>query len=217
MLTLSMCYSAESSLGGFTATWALGIFLLTMRGGKVPWRYNVWTAGVMMLTAFIQLLEFRAWKSIDDPPKRQRVARLIQPTLLLQPAANFALCAYALRMPVLYVVAAGYAAWCLHAFANQQPHADIRRGTKGHLAWYGDVNTGRAILDDRRAWAYMVGLFAPLALAIMFGNARYGITLLIAFGTLFSYSMLAYPLTEVSSMWCFWGLAYTGVGVGLNF
>lgn len=211
-----MCYSADSSLAGFLSTWALGMVVMTMQYGKPMWKYNLWTAGAMMTVALIQLLEFNAWNAIDDPPARQRVAQLIKPTLLLQPAVNCMLAAHALRLPWLFVAGAGYLAWCLASLAAPQPRADIERGSKGHLAWYGDTTARTYIFGEGGGVLYMVGMFAPLACAILFGNMAYGVLMMSTLGLTFCYSVLMYPRAEASSLWCFWGLLYTIVGAGYN-
>lgn len=182
----------------------------------MPWKYNVWTAVAMMVTSLIQLIEYRAWKAIDVPPDRQAAARQLRPALLLQPAVNWLLGAYALGLPWMYVVGLGYLAWWAYAVTHPQPHADISRGTKGHLAWSGDTRSGRTVLHGLEGWAYMIGLFAPLALAFMVGNATYGLVMMLVLAATFSYSLLMYPCAEASSLWCFWGLLYVWAGASLN-
>lgn len=212
-----MCYSAESSLGGFVTTWALGLALISWTSGKLGHSYNVWTGALMMVVSLIQLLEFYAWTHFDDDRTRTSVARLVKPTLLLQPAANFALAAFALQQPLLLYVALAYFVWALHALANPPCHADIHRGKKGHLAWYGDARHQTAMLNDKEGFMYMLGLFVPLALPVFLGNVTYGIVALTTMAATFSFSVLRYPSAEASSLWCFWGLLYTIVGASLNF
>ena len=212
-----MCYSADSSLAGFVGTWSLCLVVMTMQFGRPMWKYNLWTGAAMMTVAIIQLLEFNAWNAIDDPPARQSVAQLIKPTLLLQPAVNCMVGAYVLGLPWLFVVGAGYLAWSLASLANPQPRADIERGSKGHLAWYGDAPAGSFVLTDGAGTLYMVGLFAPLACAIFFGDAAYGTLTMSTLALTFCFSLLMYPRAEASSLWCFWGLLYTAVGAGYNF
>ena len=213
-----MCYSADSSLAGFVGTWTLCIVVMTMQQRGTPmWKYNLWTGVAMMTVSLIQLLEFNAWNAIDDPPARRRVAQLIKPALLLQPAVNCMLAAYVLRLPWLFVAGAGYLAWSLASLANPQPRADIERGSKGHLAWYGDATDRSFVLMEPAGIWYMVGLFAPLACAVFFGDAAYGVLTMSTLGLTFCFSLLMYPRAEASSLWCFWGLLYTAVGAGYNF
>lgn len=212
-----MCYDAHTSRAGFVATWALSIYMLTLQDTKLPWRYNAWTSVLMMTVALIQLQEYRAWTHLDDDARRRRAAQLLKPTLLLQPAVNVAMCAYVLDAPALYAVAAAYAGWAAHAYANPQPHADIRRGTHGHLAWYGDARTrSHPFATPADKGLYLLGLCAPLALAAVAGHTAYGVVMLATLFCTLVYSLVMYPLTESSSMWCFWGLVYTGMGFTLN-
>ena len=205
-----MCWNAESSLAGFVSTWAVCLYLLTIKG-RLPWRYNAWTAGTMATVALIQLLEFFAWKRLHDPPNRRRVARLLRPTLLAQPAVNCALASYALGVPWLAWASVAYVALAVRALLAPNADADIRRGVKGHLAWTKHAPGGL------EGWAYMLGLFVPLATCVFVGNATYGLVMMSTLAASFVFSMLAYPLAEASSMWCFWGLVLSGAGLSLNY
>ena len=205
-----MCWNAESSLLGWIGTWGVCLSLLTL-DGKLPWKYNAWTSGTMATVALIQLLEFIAWKHIDDPPTRRRIAKLLRPTLLAQPAVECALASYAMGVPWLAWASVAYVALVVRALIFPNPDADIRQGTKGHLAWTAHAPIGL------EGWAYMIGLFAPLVTCVFVGNVTYGWTMMLTLAATFVCSMLAYPLAEVSSMWCFWGLVLSGAGLALNY
>lgn len=211
-----MCWSAQSSLAGFLGTWALCIYLISQRA----WRYNAWTGGAMMVVALIQLLEFFAWRHIDDEPKRRSIARLLRPALLLQPAVSWALAAYAMHAPWMLLVAAAYGGIVAWAAVNPQPHADIRRGASGHLAWYADERRADVGIlgSSAMGWIYMVGLFVPFVIAFVGGgDATYGLAMFTALSATFGYSCAAYPVAEVSSMWCFWGFLIALTGAAVHF
>lgn len=211
-----MCWNAETSLVGFVGTLSLSAYVFGMRG-KVGPAYNRWTAIAMATVALIQLLEFAAWRVVDCTDARRRVARLLEPTLVLQPCVQFACASFALGAPWLLLPAAAYGTWVLYALVRPSAHADIHRGATGHLAWFEDARVGSPVLGGTKGLAYLVGLFAPLILCVLVGDMRYGAVMASALALTCGFSVLAYPASEWRSMWCFWGLALSGVGIALNY
>ena len=204
-----MCWSAPSSLAGFGLTWVLGVWLWT--GARTP--YDQWTAAAMMTVALIQLLEFFAWTFLHDPERRRRVARLLRPALLAQPAVSFAMAAYALSAPWMLPFAALYALFTAFFLVNVQQDADILVGQRGHLAWHGNSRERTTILQESSwGWVYMIGVFAPFVVALLIGNSTYAWSMFLGIAGTFVLSSLAYSKAEASSMWCFWGLVLTCIG-----
>jgi hypothetical protein len=195
---------------GFAATWTVCAYALTVRAGALPWKYNAWTAGVMGSVALIQLLEFFAWMHWKSVHARRRIARLLEPTVFVQPFANCVLGGWATGQTWLMWMGVPYAALLVSAFVGAPRDNDFRRGTEGHLSW-------PPVMRGAKGWAYMAGVFLPLAVALVAGNARYGASMMAALAATLMFSRVRYSVNEANSMWCFWGLALAVVGVSLNF
>jgi len=203
-----MCISQKASLSTFIIS-SLISGALTIRGNPEDY----WAAAFIMSFNAIQLIEYFAWKGIDEKNRElnSNATSFIPLALFLQPLIQSVGSYYTTKSDIMKYIVTLF--WLIFGYIlstrnNYDYISEV--GENKHLVWYKiDKNTKEKSLLVKYNYGliniYLIGLVAGLFFAV---PKYYGLTLS-SYGILsFLFVAYKYPKDEFSTMWCLIAVFY---------